>query len=370
MSSEKNVGDKQIDSSINLADVMQEIRRRAAVRRQAHPELEQELIRVEGLHPNGERKFLVDMEAALDHSSLSQDPTRLPAHTRFKFLKQTVLRLIRVYTRGQIEYNSAVRCCLDALYRWSQENSGAIERLKQEQAEMIDLVRTFSGIQLEDKPYLRQELNMIRAERTGSGSLFNRFAFAEEFYGSEREAKQKWQAYVELFEHHEPVVVLSCGRGEFLELLREAGISATGVESDPVLARHVRQKDLEVEEKDLLDFLRERADESLGGVFAARILERLDWPNLILLLALMRDKISSGGIAVLVGLNPACMSVYAESLYVDPTHLRPYHPHGIQFLCRNLGFLGAEIGYSDPVSDQNRIAGSSPYQHYAVICRK
>src|SRR5271165_5623305 len=50
-----------------------------------------------------------------------------------------------------------------------------------------------------------------------------------------RRATQEQQApYAELFRGLSPVLDLGCGRGDFLELLKEKGISAYGIDSDHV----------------------------------------------------------------------------------------------------------------------------------------
>jgi O-antigen chain-terminating methyltransferase len=49
------------------------------------------------------------------------------------------------------------------------------------------------------------------------------------------------------------VVDLGCGRGEFLELLKQSGIDAYGVDSDPVACNAARRKHLTVLQADLFD---------------------------------------------------------------------------------------------------------------------
>jgi O-antigen chain-terminating methyltransferase len=53
-----------------------------------------------------------------------------------------------------------------------------------------------------------------------------------------------------------PVVDLGCGRGEWLELLREEGVSGHGVDVNHVFLEQCRELGLEVTESDAVDFLR------------------------------------------------------------------------------------------------------------------
>ena len=181
---------------------------------------------------------------------------------------------------------------------------------------------------------------------------------------------EQQRPYLEIFRHCSPVVDIGCGRGEFLKLLTEDGIEAWGIESDPTLAEYLRRRGLPVREGDLFEILSGEDDGTIGGIIAAQIIEHLSWDQLRTLLILARDKLAAGGILLLESLNPCCPAIYAESLYLDPTHLRPYHPAGVAFLCENLGFSGVDIRYSCPVSPERHIAPFSEHQHYALIARR
>jgi hypothetical protein len=54
--------------------------------------------------------------------------------------------------------------------------------------------------------------------------------FRSRLRGSPDEIRERLGSYTDLFEGSAPVIDLGCGRGEFLELLREQGIAARGVE--------------------------------------------------------------------------------------------------------------------------------------------
>src|SRR4029078_8250877 len=100
-------------------------------------------------------------------------------------------------------------------------------------------------------------------------------AFENRFRGSAEEIRERLASYAALFEGLAPVVDLGCGRGEFLETLRDKGIAARGVEGNVHQARECRLKGLDVTRGDLLAFLRAEPDGPLGGVFAAQVAEHL-----------------------------------------------------------------------------------------------
>lgn len=101
---------------------------------------------------------------------------------------------------------------------------------------------------------------------------------------------------VRAFEEAAPVLVLACGRGEFLALLREAGIEARGVEADAELVALCRERGLDVEETDPLAYLESLPDGSLGGIFAERLFAGASRAASVRLLELAEAKLRPGGI--------------------------------------------------------------------------
>src|SRR5207248_3727449 len=100
---------------------------------------------------------------------------------------------------------------------------------------------------------------------------FDYFMFEERFRGSEAQIKDRQKANLVYFDACTDVLDLGCGRGEFLELLREKGIAARGVEMGKDALLLCRQKGLEVIEADLLSYLESLQDESAGGIFCSQV---------------------------------------------------------------------------------------------------
>ena len=95
------------------------------------------------------------------------------------------------------------------------------------------------------------------ATRAAEDSAYT--AFENRFRGSRDEIRRRLGDYAERFAGCAPVADLGCGRGEFLEVLRERGIAARGVEGNANVVRECREKGLDVAEGDLVDFLRAQA---------------------------------------------------------------------------------------------------------------
>jgi len=74
-------------------------------------------------------------------------------------------------------------------------------------------------------------------------------------YPSEKQMRNARRYYLKYFHPHGEVLDLGCGRGEFLELLRQSNRCGQGVEVDARIANICRQKGLDVIQGDVIDFL-------------------------------------------------------------------------------------------------------------------
>ena len=141
-----------------------------------------------------------------------------------------------------------------------------------------------------------------------------------------------------------PVLELACGRGEFLDLLREAGVGASGVDLDEGMVRDSRAAGHEVELADALTALRARPSASLRGVFSAHFAEHLDPEALQAVVTESARVLAPGGHFVAATPNAGCLSVIGHDFWVDPTHVRPYDPRLLAFLCSAAGLEVVETG--------------------------
>jgi 2-polyprenyl-3-methyl-5-hydroxy-6-metoxy-1,4-benzoquinol methylase len=184
---------------------------------------------------------------------------------------------------------------------------------------------------------------------------FDYFGFEEKFRGSAEDIKARQRAYVEYFQGQNDILDIGCGRGEFLELLREAGIKVKGVDLDLDMVLYCREKGLNVIQEDGFAYLDSLPDEALGGVFAAQVIEHLESKQIIELVKLCQRKLRPGGILILETLNPKCLMIFAESFYMDFSHIKPIHPEAMKFLLESTGFLNIELKFSAPVEPSKRL---------------
>jgi O-antigen chain-terminating methyltransferase len=174
-------------------------------------------------------------------------------------------------------------------------------------------------------------------------------AFENRFRGSPEDVAERLADYVALFRDQAPVLDLGCGRGEFLALLKQAGVAARGVEMNAQMVEECRGRGLEVARGDLVAFLRNEPDGSLGGVFAAQVAEHLPPAVLQALLAEAFRALRPGGLLALETPNPRSVYAFLEVYNRDLSHERPLHPETLLFLAAVAGFADVRIEYRTPV---------------------
>src|SRR5207248_2833536 len=130
---------------------------------------------------------------------------------------------------------------------------------------------------------------------------------------------------------------------EWLELLRDEGLVAEGVDCNRVLLEQCRERGLRVSEGDVIAHLRARPDASLGAVTGFHIIEHLPFPVLVKLLDETVRVLKPGGIAVFETPNPENVLVGSYYFYADPTHRNPIFPPTAQFLAEQRGLSDVRV---------------------------
>ena len=162
--------------------------------------------------------------------------------------------------------------------------------------------------------------------------------------------------YVARFAGATDVLDVGCGRGEFLELLRDAGIPARGVDLNTEMVERCLAKGLDVTSGDALAYLAELPDASLGGIIACQVVEHLQPDDLLRFIELAARRLRPGGVIVLETINPASWIAFFESYIRDLTHVRPVHPDTLRYLLIANGFQQAEIMWRSPTPDSRPAA--------------
>ena len=184
--------------------------------------------------------------------------------------------------------------------------------------------------------------------------------FEDLFRGSPEDIRQRVSEYLPLFADTNDVLDIGCGRGEFLTLLRENGVTGRGIDLNAAMVEVCRGHGLDVTEADALAYLRAQPDGSLGGIFAAQVIEHLEPRDLIALLDAAFDKLRPGAPIVLETINPACWFAFFESYIRDITHVRPIHPETLKYLLIASGFQHVDVRYRAPYPEHEKLQPVPP----------
>jgi SAM-dependent methyltransferase len=188
--------------------------------------------------------------------------------------------------------------------------------------------------------------------------------FEDRFRGSEDQIRERLKDYVPYFAGQSDVLDVGCGRGEFLELLREQGIGARGLDLNPEMVEVCRARGLDVANADARGYLTGVPDDSIGGLIAVQVIEHLEPPYLAETLSLAYDKLRPGARIVLETINPACWVAFFESFIRDLTHVKPIHPETLQFMLQASGFSNVEIVYRAPIAEGGKLRRVKPLPEY------
>jgi SAM-dependent methyltransferase len=166
---------------------------------------------------------------------------------------------------------------------------------------------------------------------------------------------ERQEMYVELLGDCERVVDLGCGRGELLELLRERGVPAYGVEVEGDFIDILRERGLDVVVQDALAHLQRLDPGAVDAVVALHLIEHLPSAALVGLVQEVARILNDGGILILETPNPESVVAGSVNFHRDPTHQQPVHPDTLTFLCENAGFQDVEVRRLSPVPSAERL---------------
>ena len=206
---------------------------------------------------------------------------------------------------------------------------------------------------LEEKIAKSKEMRsdeMLLSQVTG----LNYFIFEDGFRGSRNDTKAKQLKFVKYFEGCKNVLDIGCGRGEFLELLKDNGISGHGIDIDEDMVRYCRSRDLNVKKLDAVSYLNQLEDKSLDGIFIDQVVEHLDPDYLIKMIDLCYKKMLFGAYIIMETVNPLSLLSLAN-FYMDMSHKRPVHPETLKFLMSAAGFRETVAQFYEPAIEDGRL---------------
>ncbi|WP_425913252.1 glycosyltransferase [Pseudomonas sp. GWSMS-1] len=174
-------------------------------------------------------------------------------------------------------------------------------------------------------------------------------ALEERFRASREEIHSRLSGYrpfleVLLEQHPRPRAFdIGCGRGEWLQLLGDAGFDARGVDLDDAMLAACHEAGLDACNQDALSALQAAPDDSYHLITSFHVVEHLDFDYLRLLLQEAKRTLTPDGLLILETPNSENLMVGTNSFYLDPTHQRPVPALFLEFLCQQSGFARSRI---------------------------
>jgi O-antigen chain-terminating methyltransferase len=261
--------------------------------------------------------------------------------------------------------------------------------------------------QVADSSFLKGELHLIKRDVDSlvgeEGDLpaaklaeaperhaFDAFylAFENKFRGTREVIKARAETYLSdlsragVTRPRSRILDLGCGRGEWLELLKENQLTGEGVDSNLCMVAECRERGLAVTEGDALSFLKSKRKASYAAVTGFHIIEHLPFPVLMEVMREVYRVLRRGGVAIFETPNPENVLVGSNRFYFDPTHLRPLPKEFSSFMMRTAGFKDVQIRPLHPDDNALNAGDEAPQiqqfinqmffgdQDYAVIAQK
>jgi len=208
-------------------------------------------------------------------------------------------------------------------------------------------------------------------------------AFEDKHRGSRELIKTRLRVYLPFLTALQEVdrgckaLDLGCGRGEWLELLKEIKMDGHGVDLDDGMLQACRDLGLSVETGEAIAYLKSVPSESLSVVSAFHVVEHIPFSELQILVQEALRVLKPAGLLILETPNPENIRVGTSSFYLDPTHIHPIPPPLLAFLPDYYGFYrtkvvrlqeAAELREDPAPTLLNVLGGVSP--DYSVVAQK
>jgi SAM-dependent methyltransferase len=226
-----------------------------------------------------------------------------------------------------------------------------LERLNHLRA-LIDLPTR----RLRVKTEREQQAAAAREGRKQKYSLFH-----SDYKSDEMQARRLWHArYANYFTGVSgDILDIGCGSGIFLEILRDLGLPACGIDPDPEMVAVCQELGLQALTGDER-LLGEYPPDSLGGIHASHVIEHVDGTRAIALVENALAALKPGGLLLIRTPNWRNDTVRHEGFWLDITHIRPYPLPLLEQVFKDAGFEITASGFEEFGWNDTFIVGRKP----------
>ncbi|MEN8152960.1 MAG: methyltransferase domain-containing protein [Acidobacteriota bacterium] len=180
-------------------------------------------------------------------------------------------------------------------------------------------------------------------------SPFQYSDFEKRFRGSREKIKENLKKYIPYFKDSRDLLDIGCGRGEFIQLLKDEGINAKGIDNSDSMLKEAKEKGLNCIKADAFEYLKKQEKNSTGGIFSSQVIEHFEPEYLKKIVNESYRILEPGSILILETINPLSLFALTNIFYLDITHQKPLHPEFMRYMFESAGFSKVEIIYSEPL---------------------
>ena len=276
--------------------------------------------------------FREQRELTEDQNRLKQQISNFQGHTENQFAAHKLADEIQLEKRQELEEFVA---------------SEVVQKLQRTRAELVlQERRLLMLLEQRDKAAAANAPSKTRPA-DGVDPLMDLLytSLEDQFRGSRADLKDALQVYLPILSTaniREGVLDVGCGRGEWLEVLKEQGIAASGIDVNRLTIEQCARLELNVHEADAIGHLQTLSDGSLNCITAFHFVEHLPLPTLARFLDESLRVLRTGGLLILETPNPENFIVGSCNFYFDPTHRNPLPPLTMQCILESRGFARLE----------------------------
>jgi O-antigen chain-terminating methyltransferase len=240
------------------------------------------------------------------------------------------------------------------LHNTLRSETALLARVFADLSRRVDMIGQRTGIASEDLSTPTSQIDLPASEgfEAFKDSFYHRLE--NRYRGSVEEIADRLRIYLPDVEAAvmrsggKPVMDIGCGRGEWLGLLKRAGIDGFGVDTNAVQIEAAKEQGLDVRLGDALKALAEMEDNSLAMISAHHLVEHLPFDAVAWIAREALRVLAPGGILLFETPHTRNVLVGATTFHTDPTHLKPMPEQVLTVLFDTAGFDPVEVRALNP----------------------
>ena len=286
--------------------------------------------------------------------------------TRLALPKKVLARLLRMISAPQSAYNQNSTAAAEVLAETLEHTR---KRLLAAEETIRELRLQTALLQAAQRatptPVAPHDAPTTPAPRSEAKSRMDDYAYLEfqrRFRGEESELRQRMIEYVPIIKEalgdrgdaRTRFLDIACGDGILLDVAREQGWEAQGVDLNTALVDVAKKKGLTVELADALGWLQRSPANAWDVVTCFQFVEHLTGEQLEMLMAGVARVLAPNGIAVFETLNPHTLKSL-QWFHLDPTHVKLMPPETLSWLAERAGLQSVGWRGVHPVPADQRL---------------